>query len=337
MTNIDSNPFSDSDKKSQNQSKYGYKSDIVEPDYDPDSVTAGNSLLHTPLVADLRLNYADPDYSEYSNRAQSPNGYVTAGLKPEPEPYIPNKPGGKLNGNAYESEFERRERELRERERNLEAQARVLEEQRLEQQQESERLRNMSSNAPAGYRPANNFPPFYPLIYHNIMDEIPVSERKSVQILYKEWLSLVCVLLINCVACLVLLISAKTDVGSAGGDFGGSIVYFFVISVLSFFLWYRPVYNAYMKDSALFFGSAGLINFIRAISGGRVLTSVFCGIATACWFLHAFFALSLFRKTYSQYKNRGHSFNEARNQAYVGFARSSAGQAAVSSMVSSQV
>ncbi|OMJ27942.1 Secretory carrier-associated membrane protein 3 [Smittium culicis] len=242
----------------------------------------------------------------------------------------------------------KKERELAEMEMNLKAQARVLEEERLELQQESERLRQQANNVnlanpPAGFRPAKNFPPFYPMIYHNISAEIGVADQKAVLMLFKLWLGVSATLLFNVISCLLLMIISPKNFSPAS-DFIWSIIYVISIIPSSFFLWYRPVYNAYMKDSALLYfiffifnsfnvlyffymcvgfsgsGSAGLINLIISASNANVINIVFCSIPTASLFAVLFFNIVLLKKTHSHYKTRGHSFRDAKNQAYVGFA-----------------
>ncbi|KAJ3564056.1 hypothetical protein NP233_g8549 [Leucocoprinus birnbaumii] len=92
----------------------------------------------------------------------------------------------------------------------------------------------------------NNWPFFYPLIFHSIQDEIPEASRPLITRLYQLWLVLLGTLILNMVACLIIFIS---DTKEGGSDLGASIGYIFVIGVLSFLLWYRPIYNGYMKAS----------------------------------------------------------------------------------------
>ncbi|CAK5277673.1 unnamed protein product [Mycena citricolor] len=107
----------------------------------------------------------------------------------------------------------------------------------------------------------NNWPPFMPLIFHSIPDEIPEASQLLVTRLYQLWLVLAATLIINVVACIMILISGSRD---GGRDLGASIGYVFIITVTSFLLWYRygdyihfgtlpltgpasPIYNGYMK------------------------------------------------------------------------------------------
>lgn len=115
----------------------------------------------------------------------------------------------------------------------------------------------------------NNWPPGpFPLLFHDIDMEIPDDHKATVLTLYRIWMLLVIVLVVNLVSAILLLISGANN---GGADLGAAIMYVPVIGVslrvllpnvtradepvkiLSFFTWYRPVYNAYMKESSVFY------------------------------------------------------------------------------------
>ncbi|PVU97724.1 hypothetical protein BB561_000423 [Smittium simulii] len=339
MDQTNQNPFRENLPQTHT-SERNYSSANVEVDYNNNQEFNSPSFLNTPLIAmpEPRLNsheLTDFKSGSFQNNPSAPNPATVDGEALE-----------------YKINLDKRERDLRERERNLEAQARVLEEQRIQLQERADHI----SAIPSGFRPANNFPFFYPIMYHNIQDEIGSTDQKAVQLLYKEWLSLLVALLFNFITALVCMLTFDNKTSNAGDSFGGSLIYCFTIPICSFFLWYRPVYNAYMKDSALFFviffifngfhvlfsfymsvgipqsGSSALIYLIRSISAGHIIGIIFTSITTVLWFAHSFYALSLFKKTYSHYKNRGHSFSEAKSQAYVGFASNATVQSAAVNM-----
>ncbi|KAJ1963659.1 hypothetical protein GGI12_001919 [Dipsacomyces acuminosporus] len=251
-----------------------------------------------------------------------------------------------VSGGAYKGGMaaaDSREEALRRREEALEARERDL----------NAREANVRSMA-NGARPALNFPPLYPIMYHDINTEVPVGDRHTVRTIFYIWLALEALLVFNCVACLIVLISHGNDVSNAGASFGSSFIYLFTITAGSFFLWYRPVYNAYMKDSSMFFylffifngchvlfdaymaigipgaGSAGIIVMLQCLSSNKKVAAALCGIAFSLWVVHALASLFMYRKVRMHYKARGHTFSEAKQQAYMGFAQSGAGQAAVS-------
>lgn len=137
-------------------------------------------------------------------------------------------PNSKLT--AKEEELRRKERELEERERAL--------------QQRQENI---------GRRPGNNFPPCFPVIYMDIHAEIPRESQEIVTWLYRSWLAFLVTIVWNCIACFFVLFSHPPSVTQGPADFGVSLTTVFTHSLLSFFLWYRPVYNAYMKEVSLYY------------------------------------------------------------------------------------
>jgi hypothetical protein len=96
----------------------------------------------------------------------------------------------------------------------------------------------------------NNWPFFFPLIYHDISEEIPEASRPLITRLYQLWLVLFGTLILNMIACIFILIAGSPD---GGRDVGAAIGYLFIISATSFLLWYRPIYNGYMKEQALYY------------------------------------------------------------------------------------
>jgi hypothetical protein len=147
---------------------------------------------------------------------------------------VPAKPVQNDALDSREAELRRREQELAERERRL--------------RDEAEAIRN----APGVLRPPN-FPFFYPLFYLDIDVEIPESERYTIRMLYRSWLATIGTLVWNAIACFLILVSHATGVTTGASDFGVAFMYCFTITVASFFLWYRPIYNAYMKERSIYY------------------------------------------------------------------------------------
>ncbi|ORX77573.1 scamp-domain-containing protein, partial [Basidiobolus meristosporus CBS 931.73] len=210
----------------------------------------------------------------------------------------------------------RKEMELEERERELALQ--------------TKRLKNQG---PKPY----NFPPLWPVMYHNIDEEITDSNRVLVRNIFRSWLFTLGTLLLNSTSCFLILIAHAVGVNTGATDFGVGLVYTIFVGMASFFLWYRPVYNAFMKEKALYYylffvfngfhigfqfymlagipgsGSGGLINMISMISDGKILAGVFCIITSALWACGGTLSLFLYNKVYSHYKLQGHTFNEAKS------------------------
>ncbi|TFK76382.1 scamp-domain-containing protein [Pluteus cervinus] len=181
----------------------------------------------------------------------------------------------------------------------------------------------------------NNWPFFFPLIFHSIQDEIPEASRPLITRLYQLWLVLFVTLIVNLVACILILLSGVED---GGRDLGASIGYIFTITATSFLLWYRPIYNGYMKEQALYYyfffffcgfhllfsiymiigvpstGSAGLIRTIQMFSGHHWVAAVFCLIATIGWTLQGVGLAFYYRQIYSHHTAAGHTMEKAKSE-----------------------
>ncbi|PWZ00169.1 scamp-domain-containing protein [Testicularia cyperi] len=181
----------------------------------------------------------------------------------------------------------------------------------------------------------NNWPFFYPLIYHDIEAEIPPDNQLIVQHLYKLWLLLVLSLIVNMIACIFLLLQGAYD---GGKDMISGVVYLPVITVASFVLWYRPIYNGLMKNNALFFyiyfifcgfhiafslymvigipstGSAGLINTIQSYSEGKLVAAILGTVATVGLALQGLGNMWYYRMIWRVNHEQGHTFAQAKNE-----------------------
>ncbi|TFK54770.1 scamp-domain-containing protein [Heliocybe sulcata] len=183
----------------------------------------------------------------------------------------------------------------------------------------------------------NNFPPFYPLVYHSIQDEIPEASRPLITDLFRLWLLLMATLLVNMIAC---IFATVTGTGDGVRDLLVSLMYIVVIGGLAFLTWYRPIYNGYMKEQALYYylyfffcgwhilfslymavgipgtGSAGIIQTIRMYAHGGVgiAGGVLGTIASAGWVIEGFGNLWFFRLIWAHGKAAGHSLDKAKGE-----------------------
>jgi hypothetical protein len=189
----------------------------------------------------------DPIHANSSSFAASTDDFTGATVRqfsaPEVDPFStvdsPYQHGsnastptpGQVSGNR-EEELLRKERELEQRERDLEQRQRTLSRQ--------------------GRQP-NNFPPCFPFLYLDISVEIPPQHQGVMNWLYREWLLFEVTLVMNFIACLCVLFSHPPSVTSAPTDMGVALTELFTHTAASFFLWYRPVYNAYMKEVSLYY------------------------------------------------------------------------------------
>ncbi|KAH9050663.1 scamp family-domain-containing protein [Lactarius hengduanensis] len=210
------------------------------------------------------------------------------------------------------ADLERREQELERREREL--------------HQKADTIRKQGRN---------NWPPFFPLIYHDIAVEIPEASRPLITRLYLLWLVLAGTLIVNMVACIFVLTSGGSD---GIKDLIVSIIFIPVISVLSFLLWYRPIYNGYMKEQSLYYyiyiffggwhlvfslymllgipstGSAGIIQTAQRFSHGAVVAGILGIIATVGWAVQGLGNAFYYRQIWTHHTAAGHTMEKAKSE-----------------------
>lgn len=94
-----------------------------------------------------------------------------------------------------------------------------------------------------------NWPPFFPLIHHDIANNIPIHLQKLQYVAFTTYLGLVLCLLWNIVAVTTAWIK-----GEGVKIWLLAIIYFISGVPGAYVLWYRPLYRAMRTDSALKFG-----------------------------------------------------------------------------------
>ncbi|KAJ4789638.1 Secretory carrier-associated membrane protein [Rhynchospora pubera] len=124
---------------------------------------------------------------------------------------------------AKEAELNRREKELKRREDAAARAGIVLEE--------------------------KNFPPFFPIIHHDIPKDIPVHLQRLQYIAFASFLGMITCLFWN-----IISVTAAWIKGEGVGIWLLAIIYFLAGVPGAYVLWYRPLYNAMRTDSALKFG-----------------------------------------------------------------------------------
>ncbi|XP_022969202.1 secretory carrier-associated membrane protein 1-like [Cucurbita maxima] len=94
-----------------------------------------------------------------------------------------------------------------------------------------------------------NWPPFFPLIHHDITNEIPIHLQHIQYVAFTTFLGLVVCLLWNIVAVTVAWIKGE------GPTIWFLAIIYFISGVPGAYVgWYRPLYRATRTDSALKFG-----------------------------------------------------------------------------------
>ncbi|XP_047311399.1 secretory carrier-associated membrane protein 2-like [Impatiens glandulifera] len=118
-----------------------------------------------------------------------------------------------------------------------------------------------------------NWPPFFPIIHHDIANEIPIHLQRLCYIAFTTLLGLVLCLFWNVIAVTVAWI--KID----GVKIWFLAVIYFISGVpLAYVLWYRPLYRAFRNESALRFGWFFLIYMIH------IIFCIFAAIAPPIFF-----------------------------------------------------
>lgn len=181
----------------------------------------------------------------------------------------------------------------------------------------------------------NSSSPVYPLIYHDISAEIPAHSQPTMLNLYRLWLLLVLTLILNLVGCVFLLIQGAND---GATDMINSIVYLPVISITSFLLWYRPIYNGFMKEHSLFYymyflfcgfhlafslylflgipstGSCGLLNTISSFTSGKIVAAILGTVTTVAMAVQGLGNAWYYREIWKHNHEQGHTFQQAKQE-----------------------
>ncbi|XP_027339595.1 secretory carrier-associated membrane protein isoform X5 [Abrus precatorius] len=94
-----------------------------------------------------------------------------------------------------------------------------------------------------------NWPPFFPIIHHDIANEIPIHLQRLQYVAFTSLLGLVLCLTWNTVS-----VTAAWIKGEGVKIWFLSIIYFIAGVPGAYVLWYRPLYRAFRTDSAFKFG-----------------------------------------------------------------------------------
>jgi len=93
-----------------------------------------------------------------------------------------------------------------------------------------------------------NWPPFFPIIHHDIANEIPIHLQKLQYVAFTTYLGLVLCLLWNIIATTTAWIK-----GQGAQIWFLALIYFISGVPGGYVLWYRPLYRAFRTESAMKF------------------------------------------------------------------------------------
>ncbi|KAG6917978.1 hypothetical protein DXG01_017162 [Tephrocybe rancida] len=136
-----------------------------------------------------------------------------------------------------------------------------------------------------------NWPPFFPLIFHSIKDEIPEASQPLITRLYQLWLVLLLTLIINMVACIFILLAGAAE---AGRDLGASIG------------------QKVMLIAPSSTGAAGLIRTIQMFVKHYWAAAVLGLVATVGWLIQGLGNAYYYREIYKHHTAAGHTMEKAK-------------------------
>ncbi|XP_064946010.1 secretory carrier-associated membrane protein 2-like isoform X1 [Musa acuminata AAA Group] len=150
---------------------------------------------------------------------------------------------GKVAGSNYgggplsSADLKKKERELQAKEAELD-------------KREKELKRKEQAAAQAGVvMDEKNWPPFFPIIHHDIASEIPIHLQRLQYLAFASLLGLTACLFWN-----VIAVTTAWIKGEGVKIWFLAIIYFISGVPGAYFLWYRPLYRAMRTESALNFG-----------------------------------------------------------------------------------
>ena len=82
----------------------------------------------------------------------------------------------------------------------------------------------------------------------------------------------------------------------------------------------------------MFSGGAGLILVVTLFTDGYIITGIIALLAAICWIGMGCLAIYLYKKTFDHYKEAGHTFKEAKDDAYGRIGRSNVARDAAINM-----
>eukprot|EP00271_Cylindrocystis_brebissonii_P011289 TRINITY_DN2842_c0_g1_i2.p1 TRINITY_DN2842_c0_g1~~TRINITY_DN2842_c0_g1_i2.p1 ORF type:complete len:253 (+),score=30.33 TRINITY_DN2842_c0_g1_i2:82-840(+) len=98
-----------------------------------------------------------------------------------------------------------------------------------------------------------NWPPFFPILHHDIANDIPLHLQSVMRAAYWSWLGIMFCLVFNIAGVTAAWVGGAVGGASGFGNFILACIYAALGLPLSYWLWYRRLYLAMRKDGALSF------------------------------------------------------------------------------------
>eukprot|EP00475_Leptophrys_vorax_P025689 TRINITY_DN35967_c0_g1_i1.p1 TRINITY_DN35967_c0_g1~~TRINITY_DN35967_c0_g1_i1.p1 ORF type:complete len:284 (-),score=36.47 TRINITY_DN35967_c0_g1_i1:274-1125(-) len=188
----------------------------------------------------------------------------------------------------------------------------------------------------------NNFPPFFPLIQHDISLDIPSHLQYIQYPAFWSWLGIMAALLFNFVAVLLSWILGAVSATSGLGNFFLAIIYVLLGYPLAYIMWYRRLYNALKQDSAIGFGIfflgylvhigfcifaaiappiffsgyalTGVLSTISIFADGKVTVGIFYAIGSSLFIAESALSIYTIGLVYAYFRGEGKG-NQLRREA----------------------
>ncbi|WOK96557.1 secretory carrier-associated membrane protein 1 isoform X2 [Canna indica] len=217
------------------------------------------------------------------------------------------------------SDLERKEEQIAAREAELEKK-----EEALKRREEEEAAENAGVVIEE-----RNWPPCFPVIHHDIANEIPIYLQRLQYIAFASFLGLTICLSWNAISTLAASIK-----GEGINIFFLGVIYFVAGVPGAYILWYRPLYRAMRTDSALSFGRFFVFYMIHIafctysavappflfkgksltgilpaveVTGDNVVVGIFYLIGFAFFCLESLISFWVFQQVYIYFRGSGKS------------------------------
>jgi len=222
--------------------------------------------------------------------------------------------------------------DLRKKEKELQAREAEL----IRREKEVKRLEDAAARAGVVLE-EKNWPPFFPIIHHDVANEIPVHLQKIQYVAFTTFLGLTFCLFWN-----VIAVTTAWIQGEGVKIWFLSVIYFISGVPGAYFLWYRPLYRASRTESAMRFGwfflfyvlhigfcilaavappiifkGKSLTGILAAVDvvGNNTIAGIFYFIGFGCFCLESLLSIWVIQQVYMYFRGSGKAAQMKREAA----------------------